>query len=374
MSSAEPLTQAMARDRPRTMPGLAHRVFVYNDSTSSYKCSGSRISKTRFELKLPEFFRQGLLSTNDPAQADCFYHPACLCDIYWSTRYRGKLTGQARVSELAQNTERQILLEISKLGYAHKPHIVNSVRCAGGGGYHAHLMATFPVLWGSGQFLKFCSEAMAAVVTTLSAHIPYCPPESTPQLPFKPDRKDTVLFVGSDLTANPKRRKALDALVHTPGSRHVRLSNRSEIDTQQDGEALLDLMRDAVFTLCPAGDAPDSPRIYQAIARGSIPLVDSSFQRPSLAAWESFSWLIGVANQTHARPQEKRKRSLLLPSSAATRALQEAVWVHSHAFDCEPENPHFYGYLLRALNAFSTVVVPNASAWRSYARGGPAPT
>ena len=49
----------------------------------------------------------------------------------------------------------------------------------------------------------------------------------------------------------------------------------------------LELMGDATYTLCPGGDAPDSPRLYSALARGSVPLVEPSTRLPPLLARRS---------------------------------------------------------------------------------------
>ena len=131
-------------------------------------------------------------------------------------------------------------------------------------------------------------------------------------------------------------------------------------------------MRDAVFTLCPAGDTPESNRIYQAVQRGSIPLVDTSFQGPPIATWSELSRTIHFSTLSD-QPNDASGKRLRLPPPAETRSLQWAVWARSRFFDCEPENRRFSSYLVRSLQAFSRDVVPKESEWRAYAKGGAPP-
>ena len=102
---------------------------------------------------------------------------------------------------------------------------------------------------------------------------------------------------------------------------------------------VLRLMSEATYTLCPAGDAPDSPRVYSALAHGSIPLIDSTTSLPPLADWRNFSVRIRFADDG----------SLVLPSPQRERELQHGAWAARRAFECEPTNPLFAAYVERSL-------------------------
>jgi hypothetical protein len=127
-------------------------------------------------------------------------------------------------------------------------------------------------------------------------------------------------------------------------------------------------MRDAVYTLCPPGDVPDSPRIYQAIARGSIPLLDDYFQRPAFvrggAQWDAFSARIlftypnGTWSSKESRARRGRMRTLLLPTEQRQLELQHAVWRVSRSFECEPDSEDFVDYVGRALERFASAGTP----------------
>lgn len=320
------------------------RVYVYESNIS---CTHST-DKVRFEQKLDAFFASSSLRTRNPAHATIFYHPACLVDVYLRTRWRGELAGPSRVSTEAQRVERAVLRQISELGFSHRPHVVNSLRCFPrgpcNGCMHMHGTATFPTLWGP-AFRRFCLQAKKPVDESRSCHMPYCvvrPPQPAPAASApasRPaNRSISVLFIGTPRLPNKDRECAVRALRFIPGARVVSLLNRSE----SNGD-LRELMRDATFTLCPAGDTPESERIYQAIARGSIPLLDEQFQPPPLAAWSRFSATITFRN--------KWKRELSLPSPEHTARLQQAVKKHARRFECRADDLVFQAYIRRALHA-----------------------
>lgn len=102
---------------------------------------------------------------------------------------------------------------------------------------------------------------------------------------------------------------------------------------------VLAMMWDATYTLCPAGDAPDSPRVYSALAHGSIPLVDPATSLPPLANWSDFSWPIRIDSAG----------VLVLPTAQQEAMLLRSAWRHRRAFDCEASNPAFTGYIERSL-------------------------
>ena len=103
--------------------------------------------------------------------------------LYWRTRLRGELVGPAKMSKAALAVQAEIMEQIRSFGYEHKPHIVNAIRChtrcrsdANSRslfphfcGVHAHVTATFSLLWGAeSMFRTFCSEATGPVDTSHS--------------------------------------------------------------------------------------------------------------------------------------------------------------------------------------------------------------
>ena len=126
---------------------------------------------------------------------------------------------------------------------------------------------------------------------------------------------------------------------HCPTARTLE-NLRSKRDICFNASAVLDLMYAATYTLCPAGDAPDSPRVYSALSRGSIPLIDPATSLPPLAPWANFSVRI--------RFDESGK--LVLPASPSEEArLRRAAWEHRDAFLCEAANFRFTAYVERSL-------------------------
>ena len=118
---------------------------------------------------------------------------------------------------------------------------------------------------------------------------------------------------------------------------------------------VLRLMDDATYTLCPAGDAPDSPRVYSALAHGSIPLIDAATSLPPMAPWGEFS----------ARIEFDAAGALVLPSAAREASMRRLAWAHRHAFECEPHNLIFAAYMERSL----ATLVEAARAQRAARQG-----
>ena len=81
------------------------------------------------------------------------------------------------------------------------------------------------------------------------------------------NRSVKVLFQGGVRTG-VLRFRAIGALRHTPGARPVAIdpARKSQYNTSfgADDDRLTP-MREATYTLCPAGHTPESQRIYQAI-------------------------------------------------------------------------------------------------------------
>jgi hypothetical protein len=223
-----------------------------------------------------------------------------------------------------------------------------------------HGIATFRALWGS-NFLRFCSEAGKRVDASRSAYVPFCmpaapsPPPTAAESQQRTRRPISVLFLGTSNLVNPARRKAVLALRQIADSQIVSLTDRRDSNSRSP---LVELMWNATFTLCPEGDMPESPRIYQAIERGSIPIVADSFQRPPLADWR----LISV-------PLRYTPNGLRLPSAASTARMQEQVWKHRETFKCEPRNAAFHQHLARSLRSFDTSIVP--AKWAGWREAGP---
>jgi hypothetical protein len=106
------------------------------------------------------------------------------------------------------------------------------------------------------------------------------------------------------------------------------------------------------YTICPSGDTPESQRIYQAVQRGSVPLVTDRFQLPfgQHADWQTFSAPLCILPDG----------TIGLPSVVETRLLMRAVHAHASAFDCEPSNPFFLSFIARALRVFAGWLPPSS--------------
>lgn len=334
------------------------RVYMYNttlavDGTS---CLDVRRGKDHFERKIPKLFQSSFLRVANPAEADLFYHPACLTDLFWQARQNA-----GAGEPFARKVESQVLGEIAHLGFSMRPHIINAERCyeeCHGGGYSKDAIghctgvrkpdgpawafgaAYYPTLWGSARFFRFCGEAPRPVDTGTSAYLPYCPATATPPAPFRPDRPLRALFVGS---ATRPRKRLLAAAARTPGVRLRLLASRQHNASRRAD--LISLMEESVYTLCPSGDTPESQRIYQAIQRGSVPLVTDRFEFPFAphVDWHSFSAPLCV----------QPDGTLGLPSATEQRLLQASVHAHRTAFDCEPSNPIFLDFVASSLRVFA---------------------
>ena len=250
------------------------RIWVIN--TSVDECRNSRQGKFLFEEKLPALFRTGFLRAASPADADFLYHPACLVDAFF--RLRRRRSRELRVIESAVIREVEAA---ARAAVKRTPVIVNSLRCytrrsaaftlhRGDGLVREEIPDGFPILWGGHQFLRFCAEAFPEIDQELSLYLPYCPATPwvvPPGLSPNFNRSVKVLFQGGVRTG--LRFRAIGALRHTPGARLVAIDNLTrwgQYNTSfgADDERLTP-MREATYTLCPAGHTPESQRIYQAI-------------------------------------------------------------------------------------------------------------
>ena len=95
-------------------------VYVYK---SDVPCTDIRRGKDRFEDALAALFDRGFLRVDDPKDAELFYHPACLVDLFMTSRITGKANAFGR-SALLYHAEQRIVRQIKALGYEDRPHIV----------------------------------------------------------------------------------------------------------------------------------------------------------------------------------------------------------------------------------------------------------
>jgi hypothetical protein len=151
---------------------------------------------------------------------------------------------------LGAAAERSVLADIARVGYEHRPHIVNALRC-----FTADRLATkndglFPVLW-SARFYRFCAEAFPTLDQNRSVYMPYCPrsPALEPPASLGHDRPIRVLFVGSvpkrRVSGTRARRQAtVAALRRLDGATvEVHASHGGDLS-----ERAIRLMRSAVYT------------------------------------------------------------------------------------------------------------------------------
>ena len=153
-----------------------------------------------------------------------------------------------------------------------------------------------------------------------------------------------MLFQGGVETG--RRYRAISALRNTSGARLVAiddLARRGQYNTtfSADDERMTP-MREATYTLCPPGDTPESQRIYQAISQGSIPLLNSHFQRPSIVNWSALSVPIRIL-------PDHLGGGLALLNAEEQRAAQWEVWRERRSITCEASNPRFRDYVEKGL-------------------------
>ena len=148
------------------------RVLVYT-YRSPFACTNHRGDKDLFEPELSRFFVEGAstLRTTDPRNASIFYVAACLVDYFFRVRNSANASRQLRAAEDL------VLAQIDAIGFGHKPHILNALRCHT---HHRrdernHIVGAFPRLWASRRFLRFCTEAVHEPDDRRSIHMPYCP-------------------------------------------------------------------------------------------------------------------------------------------------------------------------------------------------------
>tara|TARA_B110001452_G_scaffold130686_1_gene108564 strand:- start:150 stop:1424 length:1275 start_codon:yes stop_codon:yes gene_type:complete len=358
----------MTTTTPQTPPPL---VYLYEHNASGY-CTNARHGMDLFEQKLPALFASGFLRTTDPARATLFYHPACLVDTFFRAR---ELTNPRNRLRLTRLYERRVLAEMDALGYSHMPHVVHALRC------HTTHMPWGQVTWGNTMYpqlwknvsrfrFRVCSEAFPLVDADFSLHMPFCPSGPSSPTPLRLERSVRVLFIGSELAYVTTRARAIHALNRTPGAR-LELLNRDAACSGSSNcraplessrlmqSSRLEAMRDAVYTVCPAGDAPDSPRIYQALAAGSVPLIERDLQVVGFADWSQFSLRLdaacagcrtrGIDLAGCACPDASMSN---LPTGDRAVVLQRAAHEHARTFECEPGNAAFTSYVERSLRRF----------------------
>ena len=370
------------------MPSSASAtVFVYNSTVGCVSGHPSRGTAELFEHRLATIFASGRMrTTSNPAEADVFFHPACLVTAFFIARSEIAGPGSEIAAKKALRAiEAAVLLDIEDIGHAHKPHVINALRCRQEAPHplrpHGETVSfiefAFPTLWGGVDprrrpFATFCPEA-PGTPQLAAIHTPYCQPPF-PKPPLRMNRSISVLFIGSegrvswrhDLVHNrwdptPQRRSWLEALNITPGGRSVVLASRdgrefhgSEMLARRgrgrrfpaDAAYHRALMAEANYTMCPPGDAPDTQRIYTAISMGSIPLIDKSFQPPPLVEWSEISAPLRIGRDVRVG---KEYGSLDLPSSEATADLLGHVHALAAAFECEPTNEKMLAYLTSEL-------------------------
>lgn len=346
-------------------------VYLYEHNASGY-CTDARHGMDLFEHKLPALFASGFLRTTDPDKATLFYHPACLVDTFFRARELRNVKQRLRLTRLY---EQRVLAEMDALGYSHMPHVVHALRC-----HTTHMPwgqvtwgnTAYPQLWKNVSRFRFrvCSEAFPLVDADYSLHMPYCPSGPAPPMALRLERSVRVLFIGSELDYVKTRARAIHALNRTPGARLELLNRdpgcsgsgncRSPLESSRLMRSRrLEAMRDAVYTVCPAGDAPDSPRIYQALAAGSVPLIERDLQVVGFADWTQFSLLLDEAcagcrsRGVDLAACACRTASMRnLPTGARAIALQRAAHAHARTFECEPGNEAFTSFVERSLRRF----------------------
>ena len=77
----------------------------------------------------------------------------------------------------------------------------------------------------------------------------------------------------------------------------------TEIPTPPGSPSYLELLRDSVFTLAPAGDMFESYRVWEAMEAGSIPIVDILDRVYKGARWHRL-----IAQRTHTRKKHHHPR------------------------------------------------------------------
>ena len=213
------LVRDLLRQKPQKRLPMAPRVFVYPPLADTIPCTNSRHDKDMHETQMAKFFETSPLRTESPEKATIFYSPACLTDFYFRVRNR------PNASKLLRSAEDALLAQIDVVGFGHRPHVLNALRCwgmgrAGRADERNHIVAAYPRLWASRRFARFCTEAIHPVDDSMAIHLPYCAATARAALessraslshllPFAPqkprrrrslrNRTTQVLFIGSHL-------------------------------------------------------------------------------------------------------------------------------------------------------------------------------
>lgn len=246
------------------------------------------------------------LVTTDPAAADLLYHPACLTAAYF--RHRPNVRPLRALEE-------RVLAEIHASGQAQRPHVVNALWCRGNLRMPRSQSLVYSTLW-SRRFLRVCSQSLGAADMSVALYMPYldafgrlAPPDLSASAAAK--RPHEVIFFGSSMERRWKYFAALRRMNHT----RLVVFDRATGPSGVAGVAGDALMRSARFVAAPEGDAPESPRIYQALALGAIPLLPDRFGRPAFLPWENISFPLHIG----------RDGKLVLPADALRRHMQDAL-------------------------------------------------
>ena len=301
---------------------------------SSLACTNFRRDKDLFEEKLPALFASGFLRAPSPETADVLYHPACLTDAYFRLRKTPKAASRLH------DVESTVLRELKALSLPGTPVVLNALRCyTRQPSVNADIDAehVFPRLWRSHRYLRFCMEAFPDWDADSSLYVPYCPPQpwGSP-LTHNHPRPISVLFYGSPDQGHGVRQRFVRAMLRTNGSQLLRVTDKAPMRSDDDR---FGPMARASYTLCPPGDTPESQRIYHAISQGSVPLLDDSFQRPSIVNWSTLSAPLRI----------NEAGELELPTGTRARELQRGVWRERQTISCEASNPHFRRYVADGL-------------------------
>ena len=151
---------------------------------------------------------------------------------------------------------------------------------------------------------------------------------------------------GTQRTRRAGRQAQASALERLAGSRVIRLVGSRRTQAHNWSAQARHVYRQATYTLAPYGDTPESARIYQALAAGSVPIVDQDFQRPRFASWANFSLTIQSACTCQCACANATWR---LPERARQLALHRGAFLHARTFACEPSNAAFTAYVTRGL-------------------------
>ena len=217
-----------------------------------------------------------------------FYHPACLVDLFMTSRITGKAKAFGAVGAApprrAAHCPADQGARLRTAAHCQRASCRRSRRNPANGGRwfeantrHDAATAALPTLWAQfpggipridgvrvirRPFWRFCEEAVRKIDRRRSANFPTAPRAQRPArtrrrraAAAEPSRAEHLGALHRQLARAP--RSAIAALNNTPGSRLVLLDGKRR---RLHDASLTDLMRDANYTLCPTGDTPESER------------------------------------------------------------------------------------------------------------------